>query len=174
MKKQGELPFLRTEYNYDRNAASQESAIRFHKPTLTKQSFADESDINFIADRFGLTGELPTIADQPIWGAQFNEHFDFQKAQNAVIAAKQDFMTLPAKLRARFHNNPSELLAFLDNPDNRDEAAFLGLMEKRPEEVPQSTVAAPGAKTGASPAPDPDDSTAATTAKTGKKPGKDT
>ena len=39
-------------------------------------------------------------------------------------------MDLPAKIRQRFNNNPAELIAFLQNSDNIEEAVELGLMEK--------------------------------------------
>ena len=41
-------PFLRTPYNYDTVAASNESGLGCEDPTLTQQQFAEESDINTI------------------------------------------------------------------------------------------------------------------------------
>jgi hypothetical protein len=40
-------------------------------------------------------------------------------------------MALPADLRARFSNNPEELINFLDNPENKDEAIRLGLLDQK-------------------------------------------
>jgi len=122
-------PFLRSAYNYDTDKASNETALTCPEPTLTQQQFAEESDINYIAERYGLTGEMPQVLDLPRYG-DFTGIFDFQSAQNAVIQAKQQFMTLPAKLRARFDNDPAKIMAFLDDPENRAEAEFLGLLVK--------------------------------------------
>jgi len=71
---------------------------------------------------------MPQVANPPMYG-DFTGIFDFQTAQNAVIHAKQQFMELPAKLRARFDNSPQKLLEFLDDPENRNEAEFLGLVQ---------------------------------------------
>lgn len=131
-------PFVRNPYNYDTDKASDESALRCPEPTLAQQQFAEESDINFIAERYGLTGEMPQVANPPRYG-DFTGVFDFQSANNAVIAARASFMELPAKLRARFDNDPQKLLTFIEDPENRDEAVFLGLFNK-PTDTRQSPV----------------------------------
>lgn len=134
-------PFLRTEHNYDRNEASQATALRCTDPTRTQQHFAEECDINFIAKRYGLTGELPTVLDLPKYG-DFEGVFDFQTAQNSVRHAIEQFMTLPAHLRKRFENQPQKLLEFLEDPANAREAEFLGLTQ-RPSDLPESPQAKP-------------------------------
>lgn len=142
-------PFVRSAYNYDMDAAR--SAIHCKDKSLAQQEFKAESDINFIADRYGLTGELPQVLDLPKYG-DFTGVFDFQSAQNVVVQAKQQFMTLPAKLRARFHNSPQELLQFLEDPENRKEAIAIGLVQ----EPPQSPPGEPAAKgEGETPTPKP-------------------
>lgn len=166
VKKHIEAPFVRSPYNYDVNEASDASGLKCPEPTLTQQQYAEESDINFIADRYGLTGEVPTVLQLPKYG-DFSGIYDFQSANNAVIEARRQFMTLPAKLRARFENEPQRLLSFLEDPENREEAIFLGLVNK-PDDAPQSLqddAAAKGDR--ANPAPDPD--AAAKSAKADKK-----
>jgi phage internal scaffolding protein len=120
---------VRNPYNYDTNQHSDHTALHCPEPTLTQQSFAEEVDINFIANRYGLTGEMPQVLDMPAYG-DFTGIFDFQTAQNAVIEAQRQFMTLPAKLRTRFDNDPQKLLTFLEDPDNKEEAMFLGIISK--------------------------------------------
>lgn len=139
-------PFVRNPYNYDTNAVSDETGLKCEDPTLTQQQFVEESDINYIAERYGLTGELPTVLNLPRYG-DFSGIFDFQTAQNAVRAAVEQFMTLPAKLRSRFDNQPQKLLAFLEDPENRAEAEFLGLVKKQEPETaqpPTGDAAGPG------------------------------
>lgn len=137
----GHKPELRRQsLDYDTNAASLESAITCPEPTLAQQQYAEESDINYIADRYGLTGEMPQVLNLPSYG-DFTGIYDFQTAQNAVIAARNQFMTLPAKMRARFDNDPQKLLAFLDDEDNRELAIAMGLVnppQKMPDDAPQS------------------------------------
>lgn len=129
--KESKIEKPRSQNNYDTNDLSDATGLECKDPSLTQQQFAEESDINFIADRYGLTGELPQVANPPMYG-DFTGIFDFQSAQNAVIAAQAKFMELPAKLRARFDNSPQKLLEFLADDDNRKEAEFLGLVNPPP------------------------------------------
>nr|AVQ10281.1 minor capsid protein [Gokushovirinae environmental samples] len=148
-------PFVRNPYNYDVNQASDDSGIECKDPSLAQQQFAEESDINYIANRYGLTGEMPQVLSLPAY-SDFEGIFDFQTAQNQVVIAKQQFMQLPAKLRTRFNNDPQQLMAFMDDPNNLEEARFLGLV-KPPEPAPQSPKGEAGAKGGGDTlSPDPD------------------
>ena len=53
--------FLRTKYNYDRDAVSRETATECREEEdQTQQHFKDECDINIILDRFQVTGTVPT------------------------------------------------------------------------------------------------------------------
>lgn len=125
-------PFFRTEYNYDRNVASDNSGLSCPEPTKTQQNFKDEVDINTIVERFGLTGELPTDVRMPQSG-DFTDVTDFQGAMNLIRQAEEGFMEMPANIRARFHNNPAEFLDFVHDEKNVDEAIKLGVLLKKPE-----------------------------------------
>jgi phage internal scaffolding protein len=129
-------PFLRTPYNYDTDAASNESGLHCEDATLTQQHFKDECDINNILRQFNITGLLPEAPLSPRYG-DFTGIGDYHTALNQVIAAEDEFMSLPATLRARFENDPSQLIEFLDNPQNKNEAIKLGLINKI-EELPQA------------------------------------
>ena len=129
-----EGPFVRSAYNYDMMAASDESGLECKDPSRTSQAFAEESDINVIVNRFLKTGTLPPTFRAPTYG-DFSGVSDYQGALNAVIKANEAFDQLPAGMRARFHNNPQVLLEFLSNPDNREEATKLGLL-RAPEAPP--------------------------------------
>jgi len=122
--------FVRSAYSYDKEEASRESGIIFNDPSLTVQSQKDDADINVIVKRFGLTGQLPENVRIPSYG-DYDTVNDFQTAMNAVRAAEEGFMELPADLRKRFHNDPQELLDFVVNGDNIDEAIKLGLVPPR-------------------------------------------
>lgn len=104
-------------------------------PTMAKQSFKEEADINTIVKRFGLTGELPKNFRTPTYG-DFTQVTDFQSAVNAVRAAGESFMEMPAELRAKFLNDPQKLIEFVSKEDNRAEAIKLGLVPKPVEVVP--------------------------------------
>jgi phage internal scaffolding protein len=122
-------PFIRNPYNYDTLAASNESGLRCEDATRTQQHFKDETDINNILRQFNITGQLPTKAITPRYG-DFTGIYDYHSALNSVIAAEGEFMTLPAQLRARFDNDPQKLVEFLNNPENKEEAIKLGLLNK--------------------------------------------
>lgn len=123
-------PFIRTPYNYDMNQAGNESGLACTEAEgMTQQQFKDETDINTIVRRFGLTGDLPQNLNMPVSG-DFTGISDYQTAVNLVLKADEEFMTLPGEMRARFNNDPAQLLAFLDDPNNKDEAEKLGIVNK--------------------------------------------
>jgi phage internal scaffolding protein len=139
--------FLRTPYNYDRNAASKASGLVCQEPTRAQQHHKDECDINVIVRRFGVTGMVPVTALNARYG-DFTDAVDYHTAMNQIIAAEADFKALPSDLRARFQNDPAQLLDFLSKKENRAEAESLGLVPKtegKPSEstAPQTTVTDP-------------------------------
>lgn len=107
--------------------------VTFSQPSLTKQSFKDECDINRILARYQATGQIPNINALP---PEFLDvtGMDFQEHQNFMLEAKGMFDAMPSSLRARFHNSPALFLDFCSNPENRQEMAQIGLL--RPIEEP--------------------------------------
>lgn len=136
------VPFLRTGYNYDREKASNESGLDCSgDPGETQQSFREECDINTIIYRFGLAGELPVGLRAPTYG-DFTGVNDYQSALNAVIAADEAFMEMPANVRARFNNSAAAFVEFCSDDKNRDEAVKLGLVLPQAQELVQASVPA--------------------------------
>lgn len=115
------------------------SAYMFHERVFTdvsglsrtKQNFKDECDINVIMRRYETHGVLPAFNQRE---GRFMDTtvFHFQDAQQVVAAAKSAFEELPARLRDRFKNDPSQLIEFLNDERNRDEAIKLGLVNPTP------------------------------------------
>lgn len=131
-------PFVRNPYNYNPDAASNESGLACKDASLTQQHQKDQADINYILEQFNVTGILPISPISPQYG-DFTGVGDYQSAMNAVIAMEDEFMALPAGIRSRFENNPELLLDFLSNEKNREEAIKLGLIDP----IQQAEVAAP-------------------------------
>lgn len=105
-------------------------------PSMTKQEFAEECDINHIMARYEKTGVMPVGTRMFEFGEAISE-YSYQESMNAVIASREYFASLPARIRDRFGNDPGKLFAFLDDEDNRDEAIELGLVkEPDPEPAP--------------------------------------
>jgi len=130
------MPFTkitwRAENNYDKKAASDECQITDFGPSMTIQSMAEDADINVMMERFKITGQMPQDP-RPLYYGDFTEIFDFRSAQEAVIAANHAFNELPAKLRARFNNDPQAYLDFCEDPENEEEMIRLGMATKRPD-----------------------------------------
>lgn len=112
------------------------------EPSLTKQSFSDECDINVIMARFEKTGVLTSEnAQSPRYG-DFSDVIDYDESLRVVMEAEEAFMALPAKVRARFQNDPSEIIEFVRDPANLQEAVSLGLIEPvvaAAEQLPNSS-----------------------------------
>lgn len=99
--------------------------------TLTQQHFAEEVDINNIVSRAlktGLLGDPMSIGTRQAIFTDVASIGDYQSNLNKIIAAQNAFMELPADLRSRFNNDPANLLAFLSDVNNKDEAIKLGLI----------------------------------------------
>jgi len=118
--------FVRNEYNYDMDEASLESGLECKDESLAVQSQKDESDINVIVRRFGLSGELPQGVRAPTFG-DFSDVVDFQTAMNAVRSAEESFMAMLAEVRSRFANDPQAFVEFCSDEANLDEMRKLGL-----------------------------------------------
>ncbi|UPW41540.1 internal scaffolding protein [Peromfec virus RodF8_61] len=105
----------------------------FFLPSMTQQQFKEESNINNIIDRYKATGYLTDPLNpstrKPIYG-DFSEIPSYQEVCNVIAAANEAFDALPAALRKRFNNDPQELLDFLNDEANTDEAIALGLVDK--------------------------------------------
>jgi phage internal scaffolding protein len=126
--------FLRTPYNYDKDAATNESGLACEEPSLAQQHYKEECDINTILEKFNITGMMPENTLSPRYG-DFTGIGDYHTAMNRVIAVQDEFEALPAQIRARFNNDPAQLIEFLENSDNRPEAEELGLVDKATAEV---------------------------------------
>lgn len=144
--------FIRQPYNYDVDAASDEVAFLSENPTMTQQHFRDEVDINRIVDRFLKTGQVPSVDPRAMYGDFLNVPESYRDALDQVINAQSAFDDLPSHIRERFQNDPAQLLDFLSDDKNREEAAKLGFLTEAsqeaspaPAEAPSEPPPAPGA-----------------------------
>lgn len=109
-------------------------AISFKGTTSrTKQSFAEECDINNIVRRARQDGVLTHInPNQQRVADNFNA-LDYTQSMNIIAQATQDFEQLPAIVRDRFNNDPKRYLEFMDRNDEiaNKEKIKLGLAKER-------------------------------------------
>ncbi len=93
----------------------------------TVKSEAEACDINLMMKRYQRTGQIKPNSRQAYYG-DFTVSQDYGDAMHAVNEANEQFMELPAAIRSQFKNDPQELLAFLDDPENAIEAIEMGLL----------------------------------------------
>lgn len=122
-------PFVRNPYNYDTNAASDESGINTGSEGGAKQSFKEECDINTIVKRFGIGYEIPENIRVPQFG-DFTGINDFHDAMNRVATARENFELLPANIRAKFDNDPGKFVDYASDEKNRPGLKEMGLLSK--------------------------------------------
>lgn len=110
----------------------------------TLQQFKDEADINVLLARFSATGSYydpATVSASTMRSPQYGDYSDlptYQEAQQIVLESEALFDALPSALRDRFGNDPANLLDFINNPDNVDEAIKLGILSKTDPVVEES------------------------------------
>lgn len=104
-------------------------------PSRTKQSFADESNINTILRKYHQTGFFPYYDKPQLYGDFTNIH-DYHTAHNKLIEANNAFNALPSNIRKRFENSPAQFLEFIAEPSNHDEMVELGLAIAKPKPDP--------------------------------------
>lgn len=112
----------------------------FDDPSLTRQEFKDECDLEKIIARFSTSPEgLEALQmTQNYVQSRFEDvtgFVDYQTALAQVNAAEEAFMRLPAIVRTKFDNDPAKFLDFVDDPKNVDELVALGLAKKPVEGV---------------------------------------
>lgn len=108
--------------------------LKFPRPSLTKQAFKGECELRNVMARYTKHGIPPQQnRGAPAFG-DFTDIEDYHSAVNQLRAAQDQFDALPSRLRDRFNNSPAELLMFILNGANREEAIDLGLIPKPPPE----------------------------------------
>jgi len=115
----------------------------------TVQSHREACDIPSIVAKYKRTGQLPIMRMQARQGSfgDFSDAPEYQECLNRVIEAQTAFDALPARVKERFRNDPANLLAFLADEKNTEEAVALGLVEKpAPEPAPLKVTIEPPAE----------------------------
>lgn len=104
------------------------SRIKFTEPSMTQQHFKDECDINNILRRHENGLPVTHIMSSQGQYGDFSAIPEYQDSLNLVNDAQTAFMALPSHVRARFGHDPSQLIAFVSDKANREEAIKLGLV----------------------------------------------
>lgn len=115
----------------------------------TIQSDAMSTDINSIMSKYQQHGVLPRVnAARPRYG-DFSSALDYHSSLSRVLAAQDEFMSLPSSVRKAVDNDPGKFLDLVTDPDRREELEKLGLLEAQlppePEPEPDPQPAEPAA-----------------------------
>ncbi len=125
------------DFNSRYSVTGEKPGVKFTVPSATLQSFKDDADINCIIARYENTGVLvdPSVpvSRTPNFG-DFSDLPTYQEAQNVIIAAKNAFDALSAKIRERFRNDPAAYYDFVRSLEKGseayDEAIRLGIVNE--------------------------------------------
>lgn len=99
------------------------------KKARVHASEQEACDINRIMARYENTGLLDHVNRYQGRYGDFSESpGDFHEALNQTIRAREMFMSLPARIRGMFHNDPGEFLDFATDPENKDAMQEMGLL----------------------------------------------
>lgn len=105
---------------------------------LTKQADKDAADINIIVRTYGTSNQFANV--NPI-EPRYQDNtavVDLIEARNLVQQAEQDFLTLPAEVRALANNDPVQFLEMLTDEGAVEALKARGLPIK--ETPPKSSV----------------------------------
>lgn len=100
-----------------------------------QQHLANDADINTIMAKYRRTGVLPIVHCQPRYG-DFSSGLSFHELLMKADRCRDEFDALPADIKKRFRQDPAELIDFLDDEKNRDEAIKMGLIVPEVETPP--------------------------------------
>lgn len=109
----------------------------------TRQEFADECDINVLMERYERTGVINHYNAKPPAYLDVTEVPDLHSALAVMDEAQAAFMTLSAKVRREFDNDPLQFVEFASDPANLEQMREWGLAPPAPVEAPASAAPVP-------------------------------
>jgi len=120
---------VRSAYGHKHN-----EGFTFDQPSLTKQSFTEECNINNIMKKYQKTGAIDHLnKHEASYGYASSD--DFTKSMETVARGTNMFQELPSSIRNKFENDPAKFLEFVQNEENLVEMQELGLATKNPTQI---------------------------------------
>lgn len=117
----------------DNNVIRYRVRTYFPNESKTNQGKKNKVSINTIMARYHKAMSVASDPRDGLYG-DFSDKASYHEALSRIRDAQNDFDQLSASLRKRFDNNPANLIDFLSDEKNREEAMDLGLIS-RPEIV---------------------------------------
>lgn len=116
------------------------SDLDYFEPSLTRQEFADECDINTLMARYEKSGAIshvnrhePRYIDVSMFG-------DLRERLDLLQIATVEFNALDPKIRFEFDNDPVKFVEFATNKDNLPRMREWGLAPPEEKPVPPMKV----------------------------------
>ena len=103
---------------------------------LTEQSHKKDCDIRFIMKKAEKQGMLTHVNTASARYVDLASRPDFHEAQLVIANAASVFETIPAKVREKFKNDPSEFLEFIQDENNREEMLEMGFTDEHLPPLP--------------------------------------
>lgn len=102
----------------------------FKGPSLTKQSFKKQCDINHIMRGYHHTGffnHINKLSQNPSGLSEFNPNKSWHETQTLLSNLRSRFESLPDKVRLKFKTSKN-MIDFVSDPKNLEESVKLGLL----------------------------------------------
>lgn len=114
-------------------------------PSLTRQEFAEECDINTIMERYEATGAISHVNRAEPFYLDTTLYPSLQQSMDAFREANAAFLALPAHVRREFDNDPQKFVDFASDDKNIERMREWGLAEpvKAPEPPMRVTIENP-------------------------------
>lgn len=130
--------------------------VLFDEPSRTRQEFAAECDINVIMAGYERSGVLSHMNPvQPMYLDLSEGVPDLRESLDIVRTATESFMSLPARVRAQFDNDPVAFVDYCGVEANRDQLKEWGLLKPEAPEPPVTRVEVVNASPQPGPPPKP-------------------
>lgn len=97
-------------------------------PSLTAQEYGPDTDINNIMAKYKKTGVINHLRTKEASYADMSEVSDLLGASIKMQEAKEKFAQLPSEVRKKFADNPQNMIDYLGDPNNLEDAEKLGLV----------------------------------------------
>lgn len=127
--------FIRRPYDGMRLAVKKEIT----QPSMTKQADKAACDVNAIMAKYHKTGVITSINRRQPRYDDVSNATNYHDAINIVLEAEEAFAGLSAKVRKAFDNDPGQLLAALDDPEQHDMLRELGILQEG-QQVPEASL----------------------------------
>ncbi|QCQ84907.1 internal scaffolding protein [Blackfly microvirus SF02] len=119
------------EYDFYKTSGVRGDLTKF-EPSLTRQEFAEECDINTIMARYEAGGAISHVnRAQPVY-LDTTLYPGLQASMDAFREASLAFAALPASVRKEFDNDPQQFVDFALDEKNIDRMRDWGLAEAAP------------------------------------------